>query len=134
MNPLDTFTDQAQILMGDLASAEHYRRLALGEFCGTKCAACDAVTFPPRMHCPDCFAADVTWVQIGAGATLYGFTTQTRALRFRAPEVIGIVHIPDVGLVVSPIGGRFEDLRIGQAMTLEIIAIDDGKRLVHSFV
>jgi len=134
MNPLDTFTVQAQKTMGTEASAEHYRRLANGEFCGTRCTACNAITFPPRTHCPDCFGAEIDWVPIGDGATLYAFTTQGRALRFRAPSVVGMVEIPDVGLVVTPIGGKLEDLEIGQPMKLEIIEIDDGKRLVHSFV
>ena len=119
--------------MGNEASQEHYRRLAKGELCGTRCNQCEILTFPPQSHCPECFADAVTWEPIGDNATLYAFTTQTRALRFRAPCVIGIVEIPEVGLVVSPIGGVLDDLRIGQPLALEILSIDDGKRQVHSF-
>ena len=98
MNPLDVFTAQAQSFMGNEASQEHYRRLAEGELCATKCDACSAITFPPRSHCPDCFGDQVSWVPIGEGATLYAFTTQGRALRFRVPAVVGIVdgvHLGD---------------------------------------
>jgi len=134
MNPLDVFTAQAQSFMGNEASQEHYRRLAEGELCATKCDACSAITFPPRSHCPDCFGDQVSWVPIGEGATLYAFTTQGRALRFRVPAVVGIVEIPDVGLVVSPIGGALDELEIGQPMKLQVVEIDEGKRLVHSFI
>jgi hypothetical protein len=133
MNPLDIFTEQALAFMGNEASEEHYRRLAQGELCGTRCNHCKSLTFPPRSHCPECFADGITWESLGDKATLYAFTTQTRALRFRAPCVVGIVEIPSVGLVVSPIGGALEDLWIGQPLTLEILSIDDGKRRVHGF-
>lgn len=126
-NLLNTFTKQAMREFGHEGSEEHYRRLREDrQLCGTRCSACGSTTFPGRSHCPDCFGADVDWVPIGETATLYAFTTQSRALRFTAPQVVGVVEIEGVGLVVSPIGGRYEDLSIGQALTLEVVDLEDG--------
>jgi uncharacterized OB-fold protein len=134
VNPIDVFTKQAMEGMGNAASAEHYRRLEEGQLCATRCDDCAAYTFPPQSHCPRCFGDQVTWTEIGEGAVLYAFTTQGRALRFRAPAVIGIVQIPEVGLVLAPIGAKLDELEIGQAMRPEVIEIDDGARKVHRFV
>ena len=129
MNPIDVFTKQAMGVMASEASAEHYRRLEEGALCATRCDDCARMTFPPQSHCPGCFGEHVSW----EGARLYAFTTQGRALRFRTPAVIGIVEIPDVGLVLSPIEGAFSELRIGQALRPTTIQIDDGARRVHGF-
>ena len=126
-NLLQVYTDQAMEVFGDRASREYYRRL--GEertLCGTRCVACDSVSLPPRGFCPDCFAAEVEWVDVGRHATLHAFTTQARALRFVKPAVIGVVEIPDVGLLVVPIEGRYDDLRIGQPLLLDVMDVEGG--------
>jgi uncharacterized OB-fold protein len=133
-NHLDTFTRKALGYFGHEGSQEHYRRLRdEKQLYGTRCDACSETCYPPRSFCPDCFSDTVTWVPIGDGATLYSFTTQTRALRFTAPEVIGVVDIPDVGLIVSPIGGTLGELKIGQPMTLEVVELGDDL-VIHRFV
>jgi uncharacterized OB-fold protein len=50
-----------------------------------------------------------------------------------APSVIGVVEIPDVGLIMAPIGGALEDLQIGQALKLEVIDLSDDLTM-HQFV
>jgi uncharacterized OB-fold protein len=124
---LDVFTRQAMDLYGHAGSAEFYRRLAQDRtLCGTRCERCNAVALPPRAFCPDCFHPQVQWVDVGDRATLYAFTTQSRALRFMAPAVIGVVEIVDVGLFVAPIAGRLGDLEIGDALTLDVMDLDAG--------
>ena len=124
---LDVFTRQAMKLYGHAGSAEFYRRLAEDRtLCGTKCGACDRVALPPRDFCPDCFHGEVTWVDVGPRATRHAFTTQSRALRFMAPAVIGVVEVPDVGLFVAAIEGRYDELAIGDALTLGVMDLDAG--------
>lgn len=134
MNPLDTFTKAADEAMHTLGSIEHYRRLqAEGTLHATRCDACGHAAFPPRVHCPACFGDDVTWEPVGPG-TLYAFSTQKRALRFTHPRVVGIVEVPEVGLIVTPIGAELDALEIGMPMRPATLQIDDGKRTVHQFV
>ena len=133
-NFLDVFTQQAITCFGHEGSSEHYKRLKeTGALHGTQCGGCESITFPPRSFCPECRSDDVTWVPIGEGATLYAFTTQQRALRFTAPAVIGIVEVPNVGLMMAPIKGRLEDLTLGQPLTMEVVNLSEDL-CVHQFV
>ncbi len=127
MNYLDDFTKAALKEWGHEATKEQARRLKDdGELCGTKCTECGEIAFPARSHCPSCFHQQTEFVPIGKGARLYAFTTQTRGLRFRKPHVVGIVEIPDVGLVVSPIEGTMDTLQIGQSMVPQAIEAGAG--------
>jgi len=128
-NPMETFTTQALAQFGSVASAEFHRRLHEDrQLCTTRCGDCGETAFPPRMHCPACLSDAIRWIEItaDAGATLYAFTTQSRGLRFTAPEVIGVVDVPEVGMFISPIAGTMKDLCIGQSLQPEIVDIHDG--------
>ncbi len=128
-NPMEVFTGQALEQFGSVASAEFHRRLREDrKLCATRCSDCGEAAFPPRMHCPQCMSDQIEWFDITAdsGATLYAFTTQSRGLRFTAPEVIGVVDVPQVGMFVSPIAGTMHDLKIGQSLVPEILDIDEG--------
>jgi hypothetical protein len=117
----------------DGASAEYYRRLKeTRRLWTTRCAACAKLCYPPRPFCPHCFAERQQWVEIGEGATLYAFTTQARALRFVAPDVIGVVEVPGVGRIVSKIEARLEELRIGMPMRFVVLEISPDL-VVHAF-
>ena len=124
---LDVFTRQAMEMYGHAGSKEFYRRLAEDRaLCATRCAACGDVALPPRGFCPACFHDDVTWVDVGDRAILHAFTTQSRALRFMAPAVIGVVEVPDVGLFVAHVAGRYDELSIGDELILEVMDLDAG--------
>jgi uncharacterized OB-fold protein len=73
-------------------------------------------------------SSNIDWIEITEDmqATLYAFTTQSRGLRFTHPDVIGIVEIPEVGLIISPIAGTLADLELGQALKPEVIDIHEG--------
>ena len=131
-NPLDDFTRQAVSVFGHLGSAGYYERLSAdGTPTATRCRSCQRVAFPPRAHCPSCFGTDVEWVPLPTEGSLYAFTTNKRGLRFAAPSVVGVVEIPEVGLVLGPIAGQLSDLRIGQPVRLEVIDVCDGLRFHH---
>ena len=103
-NPMQTFTRQALEQFGSVASAEFHRLLKEDrKLCATRCGDCGEAAFPPRMHCPKCMSDAIDWTEINAnsGATLVAFTTQSRGLRFTAPEVIGIVDVPEVGMFIE---------------------------------
>lgn len=131
---IDVFTLQAQALFGTEATAEFLRLLREeGRLCSTRCAACGRIAYPPRGHCPACRGRSVEWVPIGEGATLYAFTTQGRALRFSAPEVLGLVDLPDVGRILSLIGAPYAECRIGMALRFEPLPVAEGL-VLHRFV
>jgi uncharacterized OB-fold protein len=130
----DTFTEQALKRFGHRGSQGYYQRLREErKLCTTQCKSCAHIAFPAREFCPACYHPEVDWISIGEGARLHAFTTQARALRFTAPAVIGIVEIPEVGFMLAPIGGRYDELQIGQPLTLKVIDLDGGL-IVPSFV
>ena len=98
----------------------------------TRCGVCGKPSFPPRPFCPGCFSRNVEWVEIGQTGTLYAFTTQLRGLRFVAPDVIGVVELPDVGRVLSKINAPYEALTIGEPLRFEPLEVS-AELVVPSF-
>jgi uncharacterized OB-fold protein len=125
-DPATHFTWLAIEHHDDGAVREFYRRLREDrQLCTTRCTACARFAYPPRPFCPHCLCEKVEWVPIGEGATLYAFTTQQRALRFKAPDVVGIVEVPGVGRIASKINAPYDALRIGQRLRFEPLDLGD---------
>lgn len=91
---------------------EFYRRLEGGELATTFCAACARFRFPPRMRCPECSGV-TEWRRLSGRGSVYSFTQQTRALRFTAPEVIGIAELEEGVRLFGVFEAPFETLAIG---------------------
>ena len=56
-----------------------------------------------------------------------------RALRFVAPDVIGVVELPEVGRILSTIAAPFDALAIGQPLRFEPLELAPSL-VVPSFV
>ncbi len=130
---IDAYTKRAIDHHDDGATGEYYRLLReTKKFHTTKCPKCEHTAYPPRPFCPACFHDEVDWVDISGEATLYAFTTQSRALRFVAPDVIGIVEVPGVGRIATKINAKLSDLKIGQKVRFEPFEVSD-ELVVHSY-
>lgn len=103
-----------------------YERLAAGELCVSRCGECEAVSFPPRDFCRRCGSG--AWAlepHPGEGA-LYAFTTQERALRFAAPDVVGLVELDGaVGRGFGVIRAPVDELAIGMRVRLDPVTVED---------
>lgn len=116
------------------AVAEHFfAELREHRLTTTRCRACDSLRFPPRPWCPDCLSEDLEWVGLSGRGRLAAFSTQETGLRFRVPDVIGLVDLEEGIRVFSHIAGRHEDLRIGAAVTVEFITVEPDL-VLHRFV
>lgn len=131
---IDKFTWRAIEHDDDGATLEYYRRLREErKFFSTSCKSCKHVAYPPRPFCPKCFSEDIEWTDVGAlGGTLYAFTTQATALRFMAPDVIGIVEVPGVGRILSKINAKLDEVRIGMKLRFEPFQVSD-QITVHTY-
>lgn len=130
---IDKYTWKALKHHDDGALREYYQLLRETKTLHTtRCVKCENIAYPPRPFCPSCFHDEVSWVPIGEKATLYAFTTQARALRFVAPDVIGVVEIEGVGRILTKINARLEELKIGQELKFEPFEISE-KLVVHSY-
>ena len=117
---------------GDEASVEFYRLLGERKFRTTRCKACGETALPPRMFCPECFEADVEWIDLPKRGTLYAFTQQEKSLRFSKPNVIGAVELPEIGRLLTLIDAPFEDLSIGMEIEVDFFDVAEGQTL-HRF-
>jgi uncharacterized OB-fold protein len=91
---------------------EFYHRLDQGELATTFCVVCDEFRFPPRARCPRCSGA-TAWRRLSGRGSIYAFTQQTRALRFTAPDVIGIAELEEGVRLFGVFEAQFETLAIG---------------------
>jgi uncharacterized OB-fold protein len=101
------------------AAREFYRRLGEGELATTRCGSCDAVSFPPRLKCPDCSGA-TSWMALERRGRVYAFTQQDRGLRFLRPETIGIAELEHEIRVFGVFDDPFERLEIGLPVEVEL--------------
>ena len=63
-----SFTSEAK-------TADFVKSLGEGKVMTTRCKACGASHFPPKMDCPSCLSSDVEWVEIKGAGKLITYTT-----------------------------------------------------------
>ena len=107
----------------DAMAREFYARLENGTAATTRCAACGTTRFPPRARCAKC-DAETEWVDLPRTGRLHAFTTQERALRFGAPELLVLVELGDV-VVPGIMDGPIEDRAIGDEVELVAERVED---------
>jgi uncharacterized OB-fold protein len=117
----------------DAISTIFFELLASGRLCTTRCNACETLAYPPRTWCHACTSEDLDWVDLSGRGTLVAFSTQETATRFRAPDVIGLVDLDEGVRMLSRIAGTYEELRIGQTVTVAFFEAEPGLTL-HQFV
>jgi len=116
----------------DRVSERFFAELRGRRLATTRCRGCGSLRFPPRAWCPGCLSEDLEWVTLSGRGRLAAFTTQETAFRFAAPDVIGLVDLDEGVRVLSAIDGRYEDLSIGEAVSVEFIEVEPGL-VLHRF-
>jgi len=72
--------------------------LSEGRLLTTFCEDCGHLTFPPKAHCPSCWARQVNWRDLRGQGRLYSYTINhvaPRKLRDQAPYAVGIVDLDE---------------------------------------
>ena len=110
-------------------TARFWNSLAEGRFLSTWCDACRRFTFPPKPHCPVCWATEVDWKELGGAGRLYSYTINyvpPRGMAMEAPYAIGIVDLAEgVRLMCRLVGmPRLED--VDGPVRLVTLAYQDG--------
>jgi len=117
----------------DPVAERFYAELREHRLTTTRCRACGSLRFPPRAWCPDCLSDDLDWVKLSGRGRLLAFSTQETAIRFRAPDVIGLVDLDEGVRVLSHIVGDYDALRIGDAVAVDFVEAEPGL-VLHRFV
>lgn len=121
---------------------EFYDHLRDGSLSTTECEDCGALHFPPRVVCPECTNDDLAYASLPHEGTLFAFS----AVRGSAPVgmaddvpfVVGVVDLDDVDVRLSARidGAEYDDLSIGDRVTLKIVDVDgprDEDRVFYRF-
>lgn len=116
----------------DPVSTRFFSLLAERRLCTTRCRACGTLAFPPRAWCHVCTSDALDWVDLSGRGTLAAFSTQETAVRFRAPDVIGLVDLAEGVRVLSRIAAPYEDLSLGQPLAVDFFEAEPGL-VLHQF-
>lgn len=119
----------------ELQTAEHteihefYERLRDGQLTTTECQDCDEIHFPPRIVCPNCMSDDVAYVELPHEGRLHVFSTVGGGLplglsEHDTPYVVGVVDLGPVKLSARIDNAEYDDLEIGDPVTLKIVDIE----------
>ena len=116
--------------------SQFFKSLKKGHLTTTKCKECGKVLWPPRIMCPECHSESLEWLDLGVEGELYAFTE----IRLGAPLgfvedvpfCVGIVKIGGLLISARIDDAKYEDLEIGDKVTLKIVEIPD-KRVFYRF-
>lgn len=129
-----------------LQSEEHTRihaffdALKQGKLTTTRCTACRALHWQPRVVCPECLSEALEWVELPGRGTVYAHTALLKGaplgMESELPITIALVEL-DVGTaklrVLSRVDGAgYDDLRIGSAVNLKVVKLPD-ERVFYRF-
>jgi len=106
--------------------AEIYRRhLESGVLGFQRCAGCGAAVFYPRVVCPVCGSADLTWETSSGQGIVYATTAVYR--REGDPYNVVLVDLEEGFRMMSRVQGvPAEEVEVGARVTLRLEPTDDG--------
>ena len=116
----------------DGAARQFFEHLNHRQLMTTRCRSCGTLHYPPRAWCPNCLEDDLEWIELSGRGELAAFSTQEQGLRFRAPDVLGLVDLEEGVRILSLIAAPYEELRIGQPLRVEFFEVQPGE-VLHRF-
>jgi uncharacterized protein len=120
---------------------EFYDNLRDGRLTTTRCRDCDELHFPPRIVCPECTGDDLEYVDLPHEGELFAFSEVRGGLpiglrEHEVPFVVAVVDLGPVRLSGRVDDASYDDLEIGDPVSLKIVEIDgptDDERVFYRF-
>lgn len=117
--------------------SQFFKNLKEGRLTTTKCKKCGKLLWPPRIMCSECLSEDLEWTDLGVEGELYAFTEVKLGapLGFAedAPFCIGLVKTGGLLISARIDNAKYEDLKIGDKVTLKIVELEDGRVFYRFF-
>ncbi|MEL0224720.1 MAG: Zn-ribbon domain-containing OB-fold protein [Gammaproteobacteria bacterium] len=112
-------------------SAEYFEAAQNGRLIFQKCSHCDAVQFPPRHHCTNCWEADLEWIDSTGKGKVETLTIVRRAplqaYRDRVPYVVASVIVEEGPRMITNIVGEAAwEAQRGDAVTVAFEPSTEG--------
>ena len=117
--------------------SQFFKSLKEGHLTTTKCRECGKLLWPPRIMCSECLSDNLEWVDLGVEGELYAFTE----IRLGAPLgfvedvpfCVGIVKIGGLLISARIDDSKYEDLKIGDKVSLKIVELPDNRVFYRFF-
>jgi uncharacterized protein len=97
-----------------------------------RCSACRTLIHPPRPHCGSCGSFDLDYQVVSGRGQVYSHVTVHKPLRppFTEPYAVVMVQLEEGPRMVSqPAGMAPADVRIGRAVQVEFVEVEEGLTL-----
>ena len=129
----------------EFTSASFYRFLGEGKLMASRCAACGALSVPPRAVCSECHGTRMEWRELSGRAKLAAFTSIAVAPSFMVeegfgrerPYLVGIVELEEGPKVSARLFGLDatapQRVAIGTPLRFKPVAQATGKRPYVAF-
>jgi uncharacterized OB-fold protein len=128
--------------MGDreFTASSFYQFLGERKLMGSQCQLCGTLHVPPRAICPDCYGADMEWVEMSGEGELVAFTTihiaPTAMIEAgydrKNPYCTGIVQLAEGPAVSAQILGvdptKPQEIEIGTPLRVAFIQRGEGEQ------
>ncbi|RLA10819.1 MAG: DNA-binding protein [Gammaproteobacteria bacterium] len=125
-------TDAAQSNGPDL-QFQHY--LGQGEFRLQQCDGCDQFIFYPRVLCPHCGGAELTWKTVSGDGVVYSSTVVRRREEKGGPYNVAIVELTEGPRMMSRVEGIAADqVMIGSAVSARITKQEKSPRQDERYI
>ncbi len=111
------------IKLPDTTLEEFYRLLEEGKLMASKCRRCGKKTFPPRPVCPECYSADLEWVELPKQGRIVTYTIIHVAppmLQKLAPYAVAVVKLDDGTPIIGMVKGIAEPGQIDVDTRVEV--------------
>jgi uncharacterized OB-fold protein len=128
--------------MGDreFTGSSFYQFLGESKLMGSQCQSCGTLHVPPREICPDCFGAEMEWVEMSGEGELVAFTTvhiaPTAMIEAgydrKHPYCTGIVQLAEGPAVSAQILGvdptKPQEIEIGTPLSVAFVQRGEGEQ------
>ncbi len=118
-------------------TSQFFKNLGEGRLTTTKCNNCGKLLWPPRIICSECLSENLAWVDLDIEGELYAFTEVRLGapIGFEkdVPFCVGIVKIGDLLITARVDDATYDDLEIGDKVSLKIVKLEDSRVFFRFF-
>lgn len=108
-------------------TAEFWDAAARGRLLLRTCSDCGKAHWYPRVICPLCGSANLRWAEASGRGTIYAFTVARKAEPTYILAYVTLAEGPR--LMTNIVDARFEDLRIGQEVSVRFQPAAEGRMM-----
>ncbi|OPY13892.1 MAG: hypothetical protein A4E66_00578 [Syntrophus sp. PtaB.Bin001] len=106
-----------------------YENLKAGKLTTTRCKACGAVSYPPRVICPDCYSDDLEYIELPQKGRVIVFTETIKGvpLGYTSPLIHAYIDLgensPVKRLLIRVVNCAAGQLKEGDELKLVILNV-----------